>query len=42
MSEVLTKGKLAKAASFHMIGKTTAEKNEALEKIASQLIIVIK
>ena len=38
MSEVLTKGKLAKAASFHMIGKTTAEKNDALEKIASQLI----
>ncbi|WP_071395226.1 glutamate-5-semialdehyde dehydrogenase [Bacillus tuaregi] len=39
MSEVLTKGRAAKKASFQLIGKTTAEKNEALLMIAEQLII---
>jgi len=37
MSELITKGKAAKEASFKMIGKTTEEKNEALLKIAEQL-----
>ncbi|MBK3495147.1 glutamate-5-semialdehyde dehydrogenase [Viridibacillus sp. YIM B01967] len=39
MSEVKSKGKLAKTASYHMNGKTTAEKNIALQKIAEQLLI---
>ncbi|CAH0187654.1 Gamma-glutamyl phosphate reductase [Peribacillus sp. Bi96] len=39
MSEVIAKGKAAKAASFQLIGLTTEKKNEALEKIAKQLII---
>lgn len=39
MSEVLAKGKLAKRASYQLIGKTTEEKNSALEKIAAQLRI---
>lgn len=38
-SEVQAKGKLAKKASFIMNVKTTAEKNEALLKIAKQLLI---
>ncbi|RFU64727.1 glutamate-5-semialdehyde dehydrogenase [Peribacillus glennii] len=38
MSEVIEKGKAAKLASFTMAGKTTEEKNEALGKIAEQLI----
>jgi glutamate-5-semialdehyde dehydrogenase len=37
MSEVLRKGKAAKAVSYHLIEKTTVEKNTALEKIAQQL-----
>ena len=39
MSEIITKGKAAKAASYIINGKTTLEKNEALEKIAEQLLI---
>ena len=39
MSELTIKGKAAKAASFEMVSKTTSEKNEALLKIAEQLII---
>jgi glutamate-5-semialdehyde dehydrogenase len=39
MSEVLQKGKAAKAASFMMVGISTEEKNEALEKIADQLLV---
>ena len=38
-SEVRLKGKLAKKASYLMNIKTTNEKNEALEKIAQQLLI---
>lgn len=38
-SEVRVKGKLAKKASYIMNVKTTAEKNEALAKIAEQLLI---
>ncbi|MGE7998894.1 glutamate-5-semialdehyde dehydrogenase [Lysinibacillus sp. NPDC093190] len=38
-SEVQEKGKLAKAASYILNIKTTCEKNEALTKIAEQLII---
>ena len=38
LSEVQRKGKLAKEASFLMNIKTTAEKNDALEKIAVQLL----
>lgn len=38
MSEVKQKGKLAKAASYIMNIKTTAEKNNALAKIADQLL----
>lgn len=38
MSEVQRKGKLAKSASRIMNMKTTAEKNDALAKIATQLI----
>lgn len=38
MSEVKQKGKLAKAASFQMNIKTTAEKNDALAKISAQLL----
>ncbi|MFC2947077.1 glutamate-5-semialdehyde dehydrogenase [Virgibacillus sediminis] len=37
MSEVQTKGKAAKAASYELMGITTAEKNHALELIAGQL-----
>lgn len=37
-SEVTAKGKLAKQASFVLGGKSTAEKNAALELIAAQLI----
>src|SRR3954452_23254116 len=39
MSEIVEKGKAAKKASFQLIGKTTAEKNDALARIAEQLII---
>ncbi|PAF20436.1 gamma-glutamyl-phosphate reductase, partial [Shouchella clausii] len=39
MSEVLQKGKSAKAASFMMVGISTEEKNEALAKIADQLLV---
>ena len=39
MSEVQIKGKLAKEASFELIGKTTEEKNKALASIAEQLLI---
>lgn len=39
MSEVQTKGKLAKKASFALISKTTEEKNKALASIAEQLLI---
>lgn len=38
-SEVRLKGKLAKKASYIMNIKTTAEKNDALEKIAEQLLV---
>ncbi|PJN90081.1 glutamate-5-semialdehyde dehydrogenase [Bacillus sp. mrc49] len=38
MSEVTAKGKAAKAASYQLIGLTTKKKNEALEKIAEQLV----
>ncbi|KWW11274.1 gamma-glutamyl-phosphate reductase [Peribacillus simplex] len=38
MSEVTVKGKAAKAASYQLIGLTTKKKNEALEKIAEQLV----
>jgi glutamate-5-semialdehyde dehydrogenase len=38
MSEVIEKGKAAKLASYSMIGKTTQEKNDALTKIAEQLM----
>lgn len=38
MSEVIVRGKAAKAASYKMNGKTTEEKNEALAKIADQLL----
>ncbi|MGE7878421.1 glutamate-5-semialdehyde dehydrogenase [Peribacillus muralis] len=38
MSEVMAKGKAAKAASYELIGATTVKKNEALEKIAEQLV----
>ena len=39
MSEVITKGKAAKDASYSMNEKSTQEKNEALEKIAQQLLL---
>ncbi len=39
MSEIRTKGKAAKAASYLINGKTTLEKNEALAKIADQLLL---
>lgn len=39
MSEVVEKGRAAKKASFQLNGKTTAEKNAALARIAEQLII---
>ncbi|MFJ7940245.1 glutamate-5-semialdehyde dehydrogenase [Peribacillus sp. NPDC096622] len=39
MSEVTAKGKEAKKASYQLIGLSTEKKNEALEKIAKQLII---
>ncbi|MEC2077162.1 glutamate-5-semialdehyde dehydrogenase [Metabacillus fastidiosus] len=38
MSEVKRKGELAKAASFQLVGVTTEEKNEALLKIADELL----
>lgn len=38
-SEVVSKGKLAKAASFIMNEKTTEQKNNALQAIAKQLLI---
>ena len=38
-NEVCKKGKLAKHASFLMNIKTTAEKNDALKKIAQQLLL---
>src|SRR5690625_1954576 len=38
MSEVIQKGKLAKAASFQLNRVTTEEKNEALQLIADQLL----
>lgn len=38
MSEVHTKGKLAKEASYILGGKTTNEKNKALELIAEQIL----
>ncbi|MFE8702762.1 glutamate-5-semialdehyde dehydrogenase [Cytobacillus sp. FJAT-54145] len=38
MSEVVTKGKKAKQASFSLMDIPTNEKNKALEKIAKQLI----
>lgn len=38
-NEVIVKGKLAKAASFIMNSKTTAEKNAALIAIADQLLV---
>lgn len=37
VSEVAAKGKLAKQASYHMVGIGTTEKNKALSKIAEQL-----
>ncbi|MBO1513381.1 glutamate-5-semialdehyde dehydrogenase [Metabacillus bambusae] len=39
MSEVLQKGKAAKNASFMMVGISTEEKNDALAKIADQLLV---
>ena len=39
MSEVQIKGKLAKEASFELIGKSTEEKNKALASIAQQLLL---
>lgn len=39
MSEIMTKGKAAKSASYVINGKTTLEKNEALAKIADQLLL---
>ncbi|MEJ9231879.1 glutamate-5-semialdehyde dehydrogenase [Peribacillus butanolivorans] len=39
MSEVIEKGKAAKIASYQLIGLSTEKKNEALEKIAMQLVI---
>jgi glutamate-5-semialdehyde dehydrogenase len=39
MSEVTAKGKVAKKASYQLIGLSTEKKNEALGKIAKQLII---
>ncbi|MGE6517036.1 glutamate-5-semialdehyde dehydrogenase [Lysinibacillus sphaericus] len=38
-SEVQQKGKLAKAASYILNIKTTSEKNEALTKVAEQLVL---
>ncbi len=38
MSEITTKGKAAKKASYETSAKTTAEKNDALAKIAGQLL----
>ncbi|AGK53818.1 glutamate-5-semialdehyde dehydrogenase [Bacillus sp. 1NLA3E] len=39
MTEIQRKGKAAKAASFALIGVTTEQKNDALEKIAQQLLV---
>lgn len=38
-SEIQEKGQRAKAASYMLNIKTTCEKNEALKKIAEQLLI---
>ncbi|MDW7614635.1 glutamate-5-semialdehyde dehydrogenase [Peribacillus simplex] len=38
MSEVTAKGKAAKKASYQLIGLTTEKKNEALGKIAKQIV----
>ncbi|MDQ0218881.1 glutamate-5-semialdehyde dehydrogenase [Peribacillus cavernae] len=38
MSEVTRKGQAAKLASYSLVGKTTADKNKALRKIAKQLL----
>lgn len=38
MSEIRSKGEAAKKASFALIGVTTEQKNDALEKIAEQLL----
>ncbi|MDM5453137.1 glutamate-5-semialdehyde dehydrogenase [Peribacillus simplex] len=38
MSEVIAKGKAAKKASYQLIGLTTEKKNEALGKIAKQIV----
>ncbi|MFP3508684.1 glutamate-5-semialdehyde dehydrogenase [Peribacillus sp. SIMBA_075] len=38
MSEVTAKGKAAKKASYQLIGLTTKKKNEALGKIAKQIV----
>ena len=39
MSEVTSKGQLAKQASYSLISMTTAQKNEALALIAEQLVV---
>jgi glutamate-5-semialdehyde dehydrogenase len=39
MSEILQKGKLAKEASFVLVDISTEDKNEALAKIADQLLL---
>ncbi|MGJ7921089.1 glutamate-5-semialdehyde dehydrogenase [Neobacillus sp. LXY-4] len=39
MSEISRKGEAAKKASFALIGVTTEQKNDALEKIAQQLLL---
>lgn len=39
MSEVHAKGKAAKEASFSLVDISTEEKNEALAKIADQLLV---
>lgn len=38
-NEVLIKGKLAKTASYKMTGITSEQKNEALKKIAEQILV---
>lgn len=38
MSEVMTKGKAAKRASYQLVNATTAEKNESLLLIAEQIV----
>ena len=39
MSEVKSKGKVAKQASYSLVNVTTEQKNEALALIAEQLLI---